>query len=98
MTATVLLAHDVGIRAACSALTVSRAGFYRWRSPVHEKAARPKPPLALSSSERCEVLDLLHGDRFVDTPLKRSMQPSWMKRDTSALSVRCTGSWKTKRN
>jgi putative transposase len=67
MTATALLAHDVGIRAACSALTVSRAGFYRWRSPINEKAARPKPPLALSSSERCEVLDLLHGDRFVDT-------------------------------
>ena len=51
MKATASLARDVGIRAACSALTVSRAGFYRWRNPVHEKAARPKPPLALSSSE-----------------------------------------------
>jgi putative transposase len=66
MKATASLAQDVGIRAACSALTVSRAGFYRWRGPVKEKVARPKPPLALSSSERCEVLDLLHEDRFVD--------------------------------
>jgi len=61
------LAHEVGVSAACSALDVSRCGFYRWRSPVKEKAARPKPPLALSSSERSEVLDLLHGNRFVDT-------------------------------
>ena len=66
MNAAALLARDVGIRTACNALTVSRAGFYRWRSPVHEKVVRPKPPLALSSSERCEVLDILHEDRFVD--------------------------------
>ena len=45
---------------------MSRAGFYRWRNPVHEKAARPKPPLALSSSERSDVLDILHEDRFID--------------------------------
>ena len=66
MKATASLAQDVGIRAACSALTVSRAGFYRWRSPVHEKVARSKPPLALSSSERGEVLDVLHENRFID--------------------------------
>lgn len=66
MKATALLAHDVGIRTACSALTVSRAGFYRWRSPVQEKAVRPKPPLALSYEERTEVLDTLHEDRFID--------------------------------
>ena len=66
MKATASLAHDVGIRAACSALTVSRAGFYRWRSPVHKKAARPQPSLALSSAERSDVLDILHEDRFID--------------------------------
>jgi putative transposase len=66
MKATASLARDVGIRAACSALTVSRAGFYRWRSPVHKKAARPQPSLALSSAERSDVLDILHEDRFID--------------------------------
>jgi putative transposase len=66
MKATASLAQDVGIRAACSALIVSRAGFYRWRSPAKEKPSRPKPPLALSSSERTEVIDTLHEDRFID--------------------------------
>ena len=65
MNAAALLARDVGIRTACNALTVSRAGFYRWRSPV-QKTTRPKPPLALSSDERSTVLDCLHEDRFVD--------------------------------
>jgi putative transposase len=67
MKATASLARDVGISAACSALTVSRAGFYRWRSPAKERVARHKSPLALSSSERSDVLDILHEDRFVDT-------------------------------
>ena len=35
------------------------------RSPA-QKTIRPRPPLALSSSERSKVLDLLHEDRFVD--------------------------------
>jgi putative transposase len=59
------LAWDVGIRSACNALTVSRAGFYRWRSPAQKKT-RVKSPLALSSLERSKVLDILHEDRFVD--------------------------------
>jgi putative transposase len=59
------LGNDVGIRTACNALNISHAGFYRWRTP-QEKAARPQPPLALSSHERRDVLALLHGERFVD--------------------------------
>ena len=67
MNAVVSLANDVGIRAACDALDVSRAGFYRWRTPgATQKAVRPAPPLALSPGERSEVLDVLHADRFVD--------------------------------
>ncbi len=65
MKAAASLARDVGIRSACNALTVSRAGFYRWRSPAQKKT-RVKSPLALSSSERSNVLDVLHEDRFVD--------------------------------
>ncbi len=65
MKAAASLARDVGIRSACNALTVSRAGFYRWRSPAQKKT-RVKSPLALSSLERSNVLDILHEDRFVD--------------------------------
>jgi len=65
MKATALLAHDVGVRTACSALDVSRAGFYRWKTPGKE-VPRSTPPLALSPAERSEVIDILHGDRFID--------------------------------
>ena len=44
MNITASLAHEVGIRPACNALDVSRAGFYRWRHP-HEKDAF-MPPLS----------------------------------------------------
>jgi len=51
---------------ACTALDVSRAGFYRWKTPVTGKITRCAPPLALSPSERSKVLDVLHEDRFID--------------------------------
>jgi len=60
------LGNEVGIRTACNALDISRAGFYRWIAPATEKTIRPSPPLALSASERSEVLDVLHEDRFID--------------------------------
>jgi len=65
MNTVVALGNEVGIRAACNALDVSRAGFYRWK-PVTGKKTRCAPPLALSSSERSVVLDILHEDRFID--------------------------------
>lgn len=53
--------------AACKALGVSRATFYRHRKlrpkPVRE---RKKPARALSDEERRRVLDVLHEERFVD--------------------------------
>lgn len=66
MNATVVLAHDVGIKNACNALDVSRASFYRWKYPEEKKLPCRLSPLALSSEEHDEVLDLLHENRFVD--------------------------------
>lgn len=63
------LAAEVGVAAACSALALPRATFYRHRrtrSAPPARAARPAPPLALSDSERQEVLAQLHSPRFVD--------------------------------
>ena len=63
------LAPMVGVVAACVALGVVRATFYRWR------AAKQAPPVprerkpstrALSPEERQEVLDTLNSERFVD--------------------------------
>ena len=65
MNAVVSLGHEVGIRTACNALDLSRAGFYRWGIP-REKKSRPVSPLALSSGERRDMLDLFHEERFVD--------------------------------
>jgi putative transposase len=66
MTLTTSLAHEVGVRPACHALDVSRAGFYRWQHPKEQEPLCRLSPLALSSGERNEVVDVLHSDRFVD--------------------------------
>ena len=66
MNTIIALGNEVGIRTACNALDISRAGFYRWIAPATEKTIRLAPPLALSASERSEVLDVLHEDRFID--------------------------------
>jgi len=66
MNAVAALGNEVGIRTACNALDVSRAGFYRWKTPTTAKMTRCAPPLALSPSERSKVLDVLHEDRFID--------------------------------
>ena len=61
------LATEVGVKPACSALNLPRATFYRHRQPTPATPKpRPAPPLALSPSERQEVLDVLHSSRFVD--------------------------------
>ena len=66
MNITMSLAREVGIRPACNALDVSRAGFYRWRHPKEEEPLCRLSPLALSFEERNNVLDILHEERFVD--------------------------------
>ena len=59
------LAGVVGVAPACEALAFSRAMWYRLKKPV-PAAPRPAPERALSASERRQVLDMLHSERFVD--------------------------------
>ena len=62
-------APEIGAKAACEALDLPRAGFYR-----HEKIPfgpppprrAPKPARSLSDDERRRVLDELHSERFAD--------------------------------
>ncbi len=67
MTAIAEAAPEVGVRAACGALGVARASFYRAQQPQVVPVQRKVPPRALSSEERIKVLDVLHSERFVDT-------------------------------
>ena len=55
-----------GVLHACDALGVSRATFYRWRSPVHGPHRRKRSRRRLSDAERRAVLEVLHEERFVD--------------------------------
>lgn len=69
MEAVTQLSAHVGVQPACEALCVRRAGFYRRRhAQLHppKRNIRPRPPLALTGSERQEVLDTLHSERFAD--------------------------------
>lgn len=59
-------AADIGLAAACAALGVVRASFYRWCAPVHGPHHLPTYPRALTNDERAAVLEVLHEDRFVD--------------------------------
>lgn len=67
MKAAEALAPHVGPKAACEALGVSRATFYRRRAPsTGRQQPRPTPARALSDAEREEVHDVLCSERFVD--------------------------------
>ncbi len=67
------LAPTIGVRAACDAVGIAQAGYYRRHrhSPAPE---RPAPvlhrdrhqPRALSAAEQQAILDELHSDRFAD--------------------------------
>ena len=57
----------VGVKAACAAVGRPRSSHYRRTSAPAPPRVEPKPqPRALTPSERQEVLDLLHSERFVD--------------------------------
>ena len=64
------LAIDVGARAACLALGLPRARYYRWRSPPAPPpprgVVRAPSPRALSAHEQQAVLTALHSERFLD--------------------------------
>lgn len=55
----------LGTTAACQALSLPRATFYRQLSPTMRRAC-PKPPRALDSGERQAVLDVLHSPEHLD--------------------------------
>lgn len=62
------LCKDVGTAAACKALDIARPTYYR-RLAVkggNSVVVRPAPPRTLDASERQEVLDVLHSNRFID--------------------------------
>ena len=80
------LGNEVGIRAACNALTLARANFYRWKHPK-EKTFRLAPPLALSLKERDTVLSVLHEERFIDRA-PREIYASLLDESTYLCSVR----------
>jgi putative transposase len=67
--AAVELAEDVGVVAACDALNVARATYYRQKQPkasVEETKTARTSHRALSEDERTEVLDTLNNERFAD--------------------------------
>ena len=69
MAAVAELANDVGTSAACQALCMPRASYYRdvrkTSSPT-VSASRPSPARALRPAERDAVLARLHEERFQD--------------------------------
>ena len=67
MEAATQLSETVGVQAACLALRVPRATYYRHidRRP-RPASPRRRPPLALAPEERQAVVDVLHSARFVD--------------------------------
>jgi len=69
MAAATELAVDVGTSAACQALALPRASYYRDRRKAAGPAAvvwRPSPARALRPAEREAVLSHLHEERFQD--------------------------------
>jgi putative transposase len=73
------LSHRVGVTAACMALEIPRASFYRrhaWKGAPERSATAVTPdslpgsgcrsPRALKSEEHQAVLAHLHSERFVD--------------------------------
>jgi putative transposase len=56
----------VGVVAACVALGMNRARYYRAQQPKAEPKPRPKPARALSAEERARILAKLDSDEFMD--------------------------------
>ena len=61
-------AVEIGPLAACEAMGVSRATFYREQKPKRPSAPRPPSKRALSEEERQAVLAVCHMEEFVDRP------------------------------
>ena len=58
---------ELGIVAACAAMGLARATYYRQlEPPMLGPAQRKASPRALTADEKRAVLAVLHQDRFVD--------------------------------
>jgi transposase InsO family protein len=68
MSTAYVLSQDVGKKAACEALAVPRATYYRHMNGdvFQGQKSRPVPVLALAKQERDTVIDILHSERFQD--------------------------------
>jgi len=89
MSAVAELAPEVGIVAACEALAVPRATYYRHiapPAPVAKAAPRPSPR-ALSAQERQTILDVFHSERFMDASV-REVHATLLEEGTYLGSVR----------
>ena len=81
------MAEEFGIAAACEALEVSRATFYRRRKPKDPQRPRPRPKRALSEEERQAVLEVCHSEEFVDRA-PRTIEAALMDRGVYLCSSR----------
>lgn len=73
MEAFAVLRPQIGIAASCVVLSINRAGIYRARARLSRRDGcalprrrRPRPPLALSETERAVLLLILNSERFAD--------------------------------
>lgn len=64
------LAEQVTVSQACEALEYPRSSYYREQQPVVEKPAAVRTPSfrALTAEEKETVLEVLHSERFQDSP------------------------------
>jgi putative transposase len=62
------MAVTINTKAACEAMGVSRATYYRKLKPKGKPGPRPKSKRALSKKERQEVLAVCHSEEFIDRP------------------------------
>ena len=66
MSAVADLSRHTSTRAACAALNMPRATYYRRSASTSQVVERPAPPLALNEVEEKQVLEVLHEPRFRD--------------------------------
>lgn len=77
----------VGVVAACAALGINRASYYRWQKPAPPKVQRPRPHRALTDGERAHVLEVLDSPRFMDKTV-REVYAELLDENTYLCSVR----------
>jgi putative transposase len=89
MSTAVELGESMGKAAACRALNVPRSSLYRVLNPPEprEPGPRPTPARSLSPSERAEVLNALHAERFADQA-PREIYATLLDEETYLCSIR----------